>query len=401
VISVSKTTGPSKKAGHTPFFIHRHAGFSGHDWLKVGFNIFASEPFSFERDFLLPCPNQDLSAVVHKIADFSAVSAWGKALLLELEEPIMSPSGKWLENEGVTYINSPGHLFWREHSERHWLPEWTAGLGIEKSRRDFIGRWGINSHGSNDYVACARMTVLGIQKEVCEAVSQGTDKIDEYDLVDLYRAFLLARGLDEVDAEVCSKNVLMPKVGDLYFGLGQDWPLAYFSREDLDPPKNDEEDAVTALVISSDPGEIQDKKSRSVYEEAPFWVSLTRKRRFRRLHRKGGCWVDPKVDCWDFEKVFTLEGLRVDSKCINCFGRSGVVPDAVPSSERPGPLEEEERSSQESSSSEDELPEAEQEFPDSGTVTPVTLPASSQMPVSGVRMERSAAETLAYDFADL
>ena len=59
------------------------------------------------------------------------------------------------------------------------------------------------------------------------------------------------------------------------------------------------------------------------------------------------------------------------------------------------------RSSQESSSSEDELPEAEQEFPDSGTVTPVILPASSQMPVSGVRMERSAAETLAYDFADL
>ena len=371
VIEVSKTTGPSKKAGHVPFFVHRHAGFSGHDWLKTGFDILASEPFSFERDFLLPCPNGDMSGAIRKMADYSSVSSWNRAMLLDLLEPVFDASGVWVEKVGAHFIHSPGHLYWREHSERHVLSEWSASLGIEKSRRDFLGRWGVNSHGSNDYIACARMAVLGIHKEICEAISVGAESLDEFDLADSFRAFLVSRGLDEVDAHEQSKEILMPKVGDLYFGLGQDWPLSSFSEVQLVPPRVEGDDVLMTASIPVGEEAQKVKRDRKTFDEAPFWVSLTKKRRHRRLHRRGGCWLDPSVDCWDFEKIWSLDKVTVDAKCVNCFGK-GLTPDAsAGSAENTAEGDDlEERSSQESSSSDELETPGDQESEAGGAVAP-------------------------------
>ena len=122
-----------------------------------------------------------------------------------------------------------------------------------------------------------------------------------------------------------------------------------------------------------------------------------RRQAFRRLHRNGGCWLDPEVDCWDFEKVLTLEGPQVDAKFINCFGNSGAAPDAMRPPEVTEPVEDEERSPQESSSSEEEVPEVVQEVPGAGTLTPLAPPAPGQVSGSGIQALGSATELISED----
>ena len=45
-------------------------------------------------------------------------------------------------------------LFYTGHSPRHTMPSMAAVIGVEKSRRDFLGRWAYAQHGSQDYVLC-------------------------------------------------------------------------------------------------------------------------------------------------------------------------------------------------------------------------------------------------------
>jgi hypothetical protein len=357
VIVSSKTTGPSKKVWEAPFFIHAKAGFSGWDWLQSGFNILSSAEFNFERDYLVPMPNQSWTGTVPKVMDYSSASAWGRAVLLDLQTPIVTRRGVWTEAANSPLVTHPVHLFFTEHSERHVLAGWSASLGIEKTRRDYLGRWSIGAHGSNDYVQCSRLAVLGVQREICEQISMGTDKVDELDLVDELRTFLVKRGVEEIQIDEMLSRLKTPPVGQIWFGLGQDWPLRAVAGEAEQTQPSEPEDSVMLATASG--AESTLKETRAPYEDSPFWVSLTSKRKYRRLHRRGGCWLDPKIDCWDFERIDSLEGLQVDAKCINCFGRGDAQqsPAAAPSGGAMQTLEEQ-ASSEESSSSEEAVERA-------------------------------------------
>ena len=72
---------------------------------------------------------------------------------------------------------------------------------------------------------------------------------------------------------------------------------------------------------------------------APYWASISVKKGFRRLHRTGGCWVKPGVDCAQWEGIFSLDENAADASCKLCW------PPVVPASDSEG--------SDESSSSDD------------------------------------------------
>jgi hypothetical protein len=353
VIVASKTTGPSKKVWEAPFFVHRLAGFSGHDWLQQGFDILSSSEFCFARDYLVPMPSLDWQGTIQKVLDYSTASAHGRSLLLDLRSPVLTEVGLWEESADSALMVAPAHLFFTEHSERHVLASWSASLGIDKTRRDYLGRWAIGAHGSNDYVQCSRLAVLGVQKEICEALSAGTDKVDEYDLVDALKAFLKKREVEESDIQEAISKLALSPVDQAWFGLGQQWPLKATSEAQEIPAPVEPEDETMMLVPLS--AESAKQKLRSQSEGSPFWVSLTRKRKYRRLHRRNGCWLDPKVDCWDYEQIDNLEGIVVDAKCINCFGKPGEPSSSKsPSEIEAGGDPEEQHSAEESSSSEEE-----------------------------------------------
>jgi hypothetical protein len=277
IIVSSKTTGPTKRVWEAPFFIHRMAGFTGRDWLQAGFEILASDDFSFSRDYLVPYPRADWQGVTQKVLDYSAASAYGRSLLLDLPMPVVTTAGVWEESAELSLMLSPVHLFFTEHSERHVLASWSASLGIEKTRRDYLGRWAIGSHGSNDYVQCARLAVLGVQKEICETISLGTSKVDEYDLADSLRVFLKKREMGEENISEAISRLSIGSADQPWFGLDQDWPLRPRSEMQEDPVLVEPEDA--AMIIPPLLAEPAEKKSRTQSDGAPFWVSLTRKKK--------------------------------------------------------------------------------------------------------------------------
>jgi len=103
---------------------------------------------------MLPLPNHDFTGAVGKMASYAAAAALGKRLLLELPLPARGArvGDCWVEDlAGGRLLPSPGHLYFTEHSERHWLPSVTGALGVTKDKRDMLGRWAVDSsHQSND-----------------------------------------------------------------------------------------------------------------------------------------------------------------------------------------------------------------------------------------------------------
>jgi hypothetical protein len=47
VLAQTKTTGAGKKTWVVPIFVYRQASFSGHDWVKTGFDLWSSAEYNF------------------------------------------------------------------------------------------------------------------------------------------------------------------------------------------------------------------------------------------------------------------------------------------------------------------------------------------------------------------
>jgi hypothetical protein len=347
----SKTTGPGRKTGEAPVFVDRECSLTGGDWLKEGFEILKSPGFSWKRDYLLPKSSDDLESCVKRQLDYSCASGIGRSLLLELKSPIWNNAEEvWQESDVVFLLTSPCHLFWTEHSERHVLPSWSAALGVDKSKRDDLGRWGIDRRQSQDYVATARLAVTSVQREVLQAVSEGCREIDEDDLMSELGEFLRKRGATDAFVKDAVENLTTPRLQGGWFGLGQAYPLqpvTHEGMEDLVLTVAEGAELPIMLPVSEDCSEPSLEKAPE--EEAEFWITLGKAGQFRKLHRKGGCFVDPVKDCSAVQRFWDLDGVVVHSKCKLCFRKAGEVLMKPPASPKPIP---EEDSSVESSSSE-------------------------------------------------
>jgi hypothetical protein len=218
-------------------------------------------------------------------------------------------------------IPEPGHLFFTEHSERHVLPTLAAGLGIEKSRRDELGRWGIDRRQSNDYVATARLAVISIQREILTAVSEGTGLLDEDDLYEDYKSFMLGRGVTEEAAQEAVECIRLPRLFGGSFGIGQEWPFGNFNGL-TEPVTSD----TVVLTESEVPMLPPLPETKAIDSKAPFWGTVDSEGTIRRLHRNGGCFVNALTDCCNFQWIETPKGITVSRKCKLCFkGELGLA----------------------------------------------------------------------------
>ena len=50
---------------------------------------------------------------------------------------------------------------------------------------------------------------------------------------------------------------------------------------------------------------------------APFWVSVSRKKKIRRIHKAGGCSV--RWDCVWWEDALTMEAAKANAICRKCW----------------------------------------------------------------------------------
>ena len=111
-----RVLGSRCRASH--FFISYRA-YVEVEWVRTGLDILV-DIYGYERDYLLPLPNQTFSGPMKRRAVYSDAVAFSRRLLGNLK---VGDSEEFLLcDEAVTY--------WSEHSDRCGLDTWCAALGI-------------------------------------------------------------------------------------------------------------------------------------------------------------------------------------------------------------------------------------------------------------------------------
>jgi len=196
---------------------------------------------------------------------------------------------------------------------RHFIPSVAAAINIPKDQRDYVGRWHVNFHQSADYVHTSRQIVVQVQERVNKSLCEGGPAYDECELLDEFAEFLKGR-VDDHEAEVAPHRIF--KVGTDGPTLGGIWPI-------LDEIETEEKKQSFAM----DPDETQSVSTTDQLEKAPYFISVSRRSGFRRLHKTYCCGVMP-WQCYKFEWVHEVSSGSADAHCKNCLkacGKSGTL----------------------------------------------------------------------------
>eukprot|EP00973_Karenia_brevis_P002580 353029-Karenia_brevis.AAC.1 len=83
----TKTSGPGRKIRWMTVYVSSKAYLTNPDWLKTGFEIWQSEPFCFERDYLVMLPGENLETVHRAKAGYLDMVRFTRAVLGSLKLP--------------------------------------------------------------------------------------------------------------------------------------------------------------------------------------------------------------------------------------------------------------------------------------------------------------------------
>jgi hypothetical protein len=309
VLDRTKTSGPGRRVRHLPFFVSASCFIFQEGWLRAGYDLLVSVDFAFPRDYLVPLADSTFERPMKKMASYTDRAAYGRALLAELALPARRLPSQEPAPPVFTLKRSSG--YWTEHSERNFLPSVAASLGIEKARRDYIGRWQ-PSKQSDDYVRSARQIVAAIQSEVASKLRADPKYLDEAPLRSGFAEYLCATGESKDSADLEASRLLpcWEIVKDL---PGPEVP------PNLGPLIVQDRVLLPAADLESDGHQSDDASPAAPPSGAGYWISITKRRAFRRLHRAGGCCFVPGVNVAICEEVDDPSKVDFDAKCLRCF----------------------------------------------------------------------------------
>ena len=191
---------------------------------------------------------------------------------------------------------------WSGHSARHCLPSWAAAIGIPPEQRAFLGRWKCGVEvDANSYVLTSRQIVHSAQEAVVKSFCTGTPGFSETEVFEELKIFAADRGLDPTVG--LNKHAVWRRKGTVV-ALFMEYPT---------------------LTVEPIPGAlgVEEEHAAVTAEEEvqnfPFWVSISRRSGFRRLHKKDGCGVRPERQ-WRLKR---FPQKPADKKCQLCFGKQG------------------------------------------------------------------------------
>ena len=308
VLMRTKTTGPGKQVKTVPIFVDRCCWIADPRWIDEGADLWDSDDFNFGRDYFVPVPTADYMSVQHKMADYSSFSAMGFALLADLLLPAYTVEHGWIET-AEPLLRHGAHLYWTEHSERNCMTSVAAALGVDKSRRDYLGRW--QPAQSDEYVRTAGQVVAAVQGEVAAHLRRPDPAYGEADILEELARFLSKRTV----TESCIRETLTAL-------------RCLDGRTDhLDPPALPP--TCPAKVI--EPPQILEPDEESPTTSDRYWVSVTRQRSYRRLHRLGGCRYYPN-NVAHYETYNSLDGIDYDARCKLCWTAAAPARDGASNS---------------------------------------------------------------------
>ena len=332
LLETSKTSGPDKEHKVLPLFISRGAWICEPAWLDTG-RALLKGPLGYDRDYLVPLPNQDLTDTCGLRAQYSDALGLTRELLSRLEHP---------KEKGTPLLAPAALRFWSEHSDRAGCSGWLAALGVPADQRGLLGRWAVTSTADN-YVRVAVRVVENLQNLAARAARHayngGPDYFGEEAVLEDLRRFLLTKG---VGAEAANAQVLALTCADFSLPVPHDartslaqvdptWELVHPSAEDGQPEAPDAgslspipgDDALEAVNLDEVSLKEEQKARDSADCEAPpegFVIAVTR-RKVRRLHFVGNCGKIPGEHYRVFERwgnVLPPES-EIDVTCSICF----------------------------------------------------------------------------------
>eukprot|EP00435_Cladocopium_sp_Y103_P020573 s4599_g5.t1 len=307
----TKTTGPGRRALEVPAFVARDVGFSGRDWLATGWDLYHTSEFRWERDYFLPAPAKDWSRGARKYLSTESLTSYMRYVTTLVQRPLRGIQlRQWFES-GEPLLSGEASNFFSGHSPRHWLPTHAANLGIGKEQRDFLGRWQAGAQESNAYILSAKQAIMGIQREVNRAICVGHAGLTEGELIDELKAYSLERGVPQRDGRWFHVMLRLP---DMKYGLQQEFPAVKVPHVD-DEDEAWEDGLMRGVPTSEGPSGSSGSKEG---KEMKFWVSISRRTGFRRLHKLHGCGVMH----WTvaaYEAIDEPKKVSADAWCKVCF----------------------------------------------------------------------------------
>ena len=199
------------------------------------------------------------------------------------------------------------------------LPSIAAALGVEKDRRDFLGRWCYAQHGSQDYILTSRQVVQGIQNLVSKSLLEGNAEggyIEEEVFAGVKQAC--------ADLSLDQAVVLRRHAVSEWDASAKTWQLFGRFPHIMIPP---EQLKGAAGDIARLPGPYQAWSAEEGLGDSPYFVIVSRKG-YRRLHLAKGCAVRQER-CIETIGIHSLEDASADSIRKLC------KPSPAPSSEAP------------------------------------------------------------------
>ena len=287
----TKSSGAGRRVRFLPFFVSRDAWLVNDRWLDQGFDIWTGPEFNFKRDYMIPRPTKNFRACRAIFASYNDVSAAFKHLLRALRRPVLVNKA-W--EASVKPLCSSEQLIrvFTEHSERCTMATLASWAGIDRERREYLGRWKI-VESSDVYVRSAWQIVTSLQVFVVRALAQSRE-LQAIGMIEV-RERLLNGGLDKARAEELSAELEAP-------GTWGQWKTQFLpSARDLPPPPQ-----VASEEVTKEPSDFR------------FFISVVGKKGLRRLHRKGACSTKPDrlAKC---EYFMSIDGVSYDAECKHCF----------------------------------------------------------------------------------
>ena len=297
VLGRTKTTGSDRRNHEVPIFIERNTSLAGVPWLEEGYLIWKG--LETPRDYLVPVWNADGNATTGHYAKPALVSTYIRDVYRKLYTPKLE-AGKFRPNTSRVLLVENSAAFFTGHSPRNWMPSVAAALGYRSDERDFLGRWLIGGAGAAEYTRTARQVVHNMQVAACKAITCGIGgRYDEEESLLALKEYVDQRGGSGALAR--RRHDIMVTTGEIK-SLGMKWPV--FQAPLATTPVDDEDECPEVV-----PG-----------KPTKYFISISRKTGYRRLHVNGPCHVKPH-NCHTVRYVDRVDMQDLDSICRDCKHR--------------------------------------------------------------------------------
>ena len=195
------------------------------------------------------------------------------------------------------------------------LPTISASIGCLKVDRDFLGRWAIGRSGSNSYLLTSRQIVERIQVLVTKSLVTGDPQYNEDELLSEVKEFAESHHL--VGHRVRRRHTVLPMRGQVATCVTLE--EAESDHEEL-PEEQVEGLKENALAF----GTVDSDEQQSHDNRMSFFITVSRRTGFRRLHVVGYCHVQASR-C---QETIVVENIQ-DATFMSCKKRLKSVAEDV------------------------------------------------------------------------